>query len=69
MICGLCAFEQPFSNKPCRMCGALLGPKKGTAHWEGGKGSRNQQTMSKKDSKKYRGLTKNDGANKGSRRG
>lgn len=40
------------------MCGAALGPSKGKAHWEGGKGQRNKVLMSTKDKKKYAGATK-----------
>lgn len=49
MICGLCSREQ--SNKNECECGMNL--KKNTRFWEGGKGTRNKTTMSKKDSKKY----------------
>lgn len=60
MICGFCSKEQPFSQtKPCS-CGKILstvGQKK-TAFWEGGKGSRDSTTMSRKDSKKYRLMRK-----------
>ena len=59
MICGMCCFEQPFAvSRPCRMCGAALGPAKGKVHWEGGKGQRNQTIMSKKDKKKFSGGAK-----------
>jgi hypothetical protein len=40
------------------MCGAALGPSKGKAHWEGGKGQRNKVLMSTKDKKKYAGTAK-----------
>lgn len=60
MICGFCSKEQSFSQtKPCS-CGKILstiGQKK-TAFWEGGKGSRDSTTMSRKDSKKYRLMRK-----------
>lgn len=60
MICGFCSKEQPFSQtKPCS-CGKTLstvGQKKAT-FWEGGKGSRDAVTMSRKDNKKYRLLGK-----------
>lgn len=55
MICGFCSKEQPFSQKSC-ICGKSLstvGQKK-SSHWEGGKGTRDPVTMSKKDSKKYK---------------
>ncbi|KAI5171331.1 hypothetical protein NEFER03_0690 [Nematocida sp. LUAm3] len=53
MVCGICLTEAPVS-KLCKnpQCNASL---TGThsAFWEGGKGSRNKATMSKKDNKKY----------------
>ncbi|AFN84127.1 putative zinc finger domain-containing protein [Encephalitozoon romaleae SJ-2008] len=49
MVCGLCSKEQGVS-KACD-CGMNL--KKSTSFWEGGKGSRNKATMSRKDRKKY----------------
>ncbi|CAD26067.1 putative zinc finger protein [Encephalitozoon cuniculi GB-M1] len=49
MVCGLCSKEQGV-NKECP-CGMNL--KKSTSFWEGGKGSRNKATMSRKDKKKY----------------
>lgn len=50
MVCGLCSREQGVS-KECP-CGMSL-KKSSTAFWEGGKGSRNKGTMSRKDKKKY----------------
>ncbi|KAI5180364.1 hypothetical protein NEOKW01_0668 [Nematocida sp. AWRm80] len=54
MICGLCGTEQPVGPK-CTMptCNKSL-VKITSQFWEGGKGNRNQMTMSKKDSKKYK---------------
>lgn len=49
MVCGLCSREQGVNNT-CE-CGMSL--KKSAKFWEGGKGSRNKATMSRKDSKKY----------------
>lgn len=57
MLCGFCSREQPFSQKPCIHCGTAQ-VKERTAHWEGGEGCRDTVAMSKKDSKKYRGLGK-----------
>lgn len=51
MVCGLCSKEQSI-KKDCS-CGMSL-KKNHTRFWEGGKGNREQATMSKKDSKKYR---------------
>ncbi|KAH9386175.1 uncharacterized protein NEMAJ01_1071 [Nematocida major] len=54
MACGKCGAEGPVgpvcASSECRE--ALTGKK--TAHWEGGKGSRNKATMSRKDSRKYK---------------
>ncbi|KAI5184360.1 hypothetical protein NEHOM01_0105 [Nematocida homosporus] len=53
MICGICRTEAPVAptcpNPNCRA--KLTGSH--SAHWEGGKGSRDKATMSKKDRKKY----------------
>lgn len=49
MVCGLCSREQSV-RKECE-CGMNL--KKTTSFWEGGKGSRDKGTMSRKDRKKY----------------
>lgn len=58
MICGFCSKEQPFStNKPCVRCDKMLSGTR-SSHWEGGKGCRNQVTMSRKDSKKYSHINK-----------
>ncbi|KAK1349449.1 hypothetical protein LUQ84_001625 [Hamiltosporidium tvaerminnensis] len=50
MVCGFCSKEQSVKNN-CE-CGMTM--KKSTAHWEGGKGTRNKVVMSKKDNKKYK---------------
>ena len=50
MVCGFCSKEQ--SVKATCECGMNL-KGRNTAHWEGGKGNRNKQQMSRKDSKKY----------------
>lgn len=57
MICGACSREMSVSQKECP-CGAEPANTRRSAHWEGGKGMRDQTLMSKKDSKKYRNLTK-----------
>ena len=60
-ISGQCSFEQPISDKPCLKCGFKCTPK-GTAHWEGGAGSRNVGALSNKESKKFKGGQKGDTA-------
>eukprot|EP01117_Protostelium_nocturnum_P014401 TRINITY_DN5479_c0_g1_i2.p1 TRINITY_DN5479_c0_g1~~TRINITY_DN5479_c0_g1_i2.p1 ORF type:complete len:188 (+),score=39.71 TRINITY_DN5479_c0_g1_i2:65-628(+) len=57
MLCGYCSKEQPFSSKPCS-CGADLTGTGGTHYWEGGKGCRNTQKLSKKDPHKFANLNK-----------
>lgn len=57
MICGACSREMSISQKDCP-CGAQPASTRHSSHWEGGKGTRDQNKMSKKDSKKYRNLTK-----------
>ena len=57
MICGHCSREQPFSDNKCT-CGGYPTDNRASSFWEGGKGTRNTATMSKKDSHKYRGQTK-----------
>lgn len=57
-ICGYCSREFSTSQKHCE-CGETPGEAtRRTAHWEGGKGTRDQLTMSRKDKRKYRSLTK-----------
>lgn len=46
MVCGYCSTEQPFSKESCKHCkGNVINIK--TQFWEGGKGCRNQISMSK----------------------
>lgn len=52
-ICGFCSREQSTQAASC-VCGGQLGPPKHTSHWEGGKGCRNQVTMSRKDARKHK---------------
>ncbi|CUV04713.1 unnamed protein product [Cryptosporidium hominis] len=54
MICGFCSREQGFSEN-CKYCRANLTGKSGNASgrfWEGGKGCRNPLTLSNRDSRK-----------------
>lgn len=51
MVCGLCSKEQ--SVKCNCDCGMNLVKKK-TSFWEGGKGNRDKNKLSRKDSKKYK---------------
>lgn len=51
MVCGKCGIESAVSTE-CSACKISLTGKT-SSFWEGGKGSRNKLTMSRKDSKKY----------------
>eukprot|EP00050_Salpingoeca_kvevrii_P018921 m.80095 g.80095 ORF g.80095 m.80095 type:complete len:292 (-) comp8198_c2_seq1:19-894(-) len=57
MICGKCSREQNDSSKPCAFCGFHMG-RKNIAHWEGGQGARNTAALSKKDSRKNKGVSR-----------
>jgi len=56
MICGYCGREAGVAER-CPFCKADLTAKR-TAHWEGGKGCRDKSSMSRKDTKKYGGVSK-----------
>lgn len=56
-ICGNCAKEQPYGPKSCVSCGWKF-QGGGSSHWEGGKGCRDKNKMSRNDPKKYKGLNK-----------
>ncbi len=58
MLCGYCSFEQPISNDCVSCHKQLLKGVDKTGHWEGGMGCRDQTQLSRKDPKKYSGLTK-----------
>jgi len=58
MICGYCSREQNFSSSaPCSSCKTdLSGKGKGSKRfWEGGKGCRASDQMSRKDKRKFKG--------------
>ncbi|KAL1499891.1 hypothetical protein AB1Y20_012574 [Prymnesium parvum] len=56
MLCGKCSRELPYSDTPCPHCGNTFA-KPGGAHWQGGAGCRDQQTLSCKDSRKHKGTS------------
>ena len=60
-LCGYCSFEQPVSDGCLRCRKELVKGVDKTGHWEGGMGCRNQAQLSRKDNKKYAGLTKKKG--------
>lgn len=57
-ICGYCSREFPISQRYCECGEQPAAAARHTAHWEGGKGTRDQTAMSKKDGKKYRNQQK-----------
>ncbi|EGX90924.1 CHY zinc finger domain protein [Cordyceps militaris CM01] len=64
MICGWCSREQHYAVDECRFCGRGVVGKRGTGFWEGGKGTRDQQMMSRKDPRKYKRIGTQPGASK-----
>jgi uncharacterized CHY-type Zn-finger protein len=58
MICGFCSREQPFSQTKACSCGKELTRKDSHGFWEGGQGMRDQGRMARRDSHKYKGLSK-----------
>lgn len=55
MICGFCSREQNYRPEDCAFChSGLVGKVKRVGFWEGGKGTRDKQRMSKKDPRKYK---------------
>ena len=58
MLCGYCSFEQTISNICIKCKRELMKGIDKTGHWEGGFGCRDQVQLSKKDAKKYSGMTK-----------
>lgn len=54
MICGYCSREQNYNPEACNFCGRSVIGKKGRGFWEGGKGTRDQRLMSRKDPRKHK---------------
>ncbi|KAG5913322.1 hypothetical protein E4U42_001279 [Claviceps africana] len=54
MVCGWCSREQRFMVDACGFCGRSVIGKKGRGFWEGGRGTRDRRTMSRKDPRKYK---------------
>ncbi|WPG98571.1 Hypothetical protein R9X50_00136300 [Acrodontium crateriforme] len=54
MLCGFCSREQNYRPEDCGICHAPLAGKRGKGFWEGGKGTRDQKKMSRKDPRKYK---------------
>ena len=56
MLCGKCSREGPYSDRPCQFCGNTY-TKPAGAHWQGGDGCRDQQHLSRNDSRKFKGTS------------
>ncbi|KAI4203407.1 MAG: hypothetical protein LQ350_001928 [Teloschistes chrysophthalmus] len=54
MLCGWCSREQNYRPEDCAVCKASVVGKKGSGFWEGGKGTRDKNRMSRKDPRKYK---------------
>lgn len=54
MLCGWCSREQRYAPEACGFCGRSVIGKTGRGFWEGGKGTRNRNLMSRKDPRKYK---------------
>ena len=48
MICGYCSREQNYRPEDCGICHSSLVKKAGSGFWEGGKGTRDKNRMSRK---------------------
>lgn len=57
MICGWCSREQNYAVEACGFCGRSVIGRKGKGFWEGGRGTRDQKLMSRKDPRKYKRIT------------
>ncbi|KAJ9151318.1 CHY zinc finger domain-containing protein [Pleurostoma richardsiae] len=62
MICGFCSREQNYAVEACAFCGRSVVGKRGRGFWEGGRGTRDQVLMSRKDKRKYRRVGGSEGA-------
>lgn len=64
MICGWCSREQNYAVEACGFCGRSVIGRKGRGFWEGGKGTRDQKLMSRKDPRKYKRIGGSQAAKK-----
>ncbi|KAI2468365.1 hypothetical protein F4781DRAFT_398633 [Annulohypoxylon bovei var. microspora] len=64
MVCGWCSREQKFCVDACGFCGRSVVGKRGTGFWEGGKGTRDKNVMSRKDKRKFRRVGGSEGKKK-----
>jgi hypothetical protein len=68
LLCGACSREQPLSKSGCRFCKQSFVPRS-TAHWEGGKGTRDTSKMARNDRKKHANSDKKTKSKKSERVG
>ncbi|KAF7534301.1 hypothetical protein G7Z17_g13385 [Cylindrodendrum hubeiense] len=64
MICGWCSREQNYAVEACGFCGRSVIGRKGKGFWEGGRGTRDQRTMSRKDPRKHKRIVGSQAAKK-----
>lgn len=65
MICGMCSREQNYAVEACGFCGRSVIGRKGHGFWEGGRGTRDQVLMSRKDKRKHKRIGPSAAAGKG----
>ncbi|KAJ3033072.1 hypothetical protein HDV00_006804 [Rhizophlyctis rosea] len=58
MVCGFCSREQVYSAEKTCVCGREVTRGGGRGYWEGGKGTRDRVRMSRKEERKFKGLSK-----------
>lgn len=54
MICGWCSREQPYRPEECGLCHRPVVGRRASGFWEGGKGTRDQVRMSRRDPRKHK---------------
>jgi len=58
-ICGFCGHESPANDKPCPSCGKKTNGKGGSGgHWNAGRGQRDASSLSSKDKRKNKGMSR-----------
>ncbi|TPX64073.1 hypothetical protein SpCBS45565_g06174 [Spizellomyces sp. 'palustris'] len=58
MVCGFCSREQPYTKEGVCKCGKETVKNAGSGFWEGGKGTRDRNRMSRNEARKFKGLRK-----------
>lgn len=54
MLCGWCSREQLYRPETCAFCRNPVVGKRAGGFWEGGKGTRDKNLMSRKDPRKWK---------------